>query len=1760
MKIVRRIFTVMVLLLAVFAAVLVIAFKSGFLTSYARDIVEAELLKATGKNIRIEKIELGFVNNISVLGVSVPAGRTLTQSGEFAHIKAVIFRFNIIDIFLKRQNIEKTLSHIIIESPVIYVTKKNNVFNVSDFVESLKKAPSPPSATAGAQLPIPLNKILIENGAVVYKDEDRSFASGLNSIKGTISLSQKNNNIKVFVSGKTAGSDRKNVTASYEQQLKTGNFSTKINVKNEKISSWFGYIDNSGKVTATAGEFDISISASGHEFDPAKMQIKGALTLRNGNILVKDGPVFENVTADALVENTNVELKDLSFILYGGRGVIKGNMEDIFNTRKYTALMALTDIKGEKINSGLLTGNMRVAVNVRGDINSNRIEGGYFWDNGSFKTATVKDIQAKFLFEKNRLTVQTLQGIIGGGVLKGSGGADLAGAKKISFKAGLTGASTAKLLGSDDFKGALDMEFNAGGTIDTPNAKAVIRTNSVFYKGSEIRNLKGVFDLKKGSVKITGNTIFDYGKYTGLSLDTDVGITPDKITINNINLKSGKMRLLNVSGFYGLNDKKLDIYSAFTGLVLSKLDIEYLKGKDIDGVFNSAITFKGTSDLPEISAIVKMDDLKIKGEKYTVDGELLYGNNILKISRLNFNNNLTGDANFSLKKKIFEINASVKSLNGDAIKELSGINAFGGCVINGTVNVKKETAGYGGNVDLNAVYAAGVYRRIEIKAGGQNNDFDIEKIYAGQKSGSMTASGSCLIKNDTDVALHLKGNLKNFYINDALSADCDFAHSTIVTLNDDALETFSRFKADNVNLNGKKSDTLDVLVKTRGKNVNDMRLSWGDAYSASGRFYYGNGDKPFVELNVKLKDADLYPIFRLAGKKRDGLPEGSLLKGNIKISGEADSASLTAEIMQGQSQVKLNGTVQIKKKGLKYEAGNITAKYELVNAYIDKLGKIADPKFSQKGRANGSGELKGTLDNPEASGELMIFDGLIAGLPFEDVSMKYSLKNKKVSLDQFKLNYRSTSLDLSGSSLEFLDNDAVMANITARSSNYKLNGNKTNGTVNISGKFVTGDNPLFEGNVVSDNFTFKNHNFKPIGLKINYSKDGLVFNSIKGAYKINGDVKFLEKSTLINNLEITGPAGKETVTGSGSIQNETGDSDLTIDGKGVDPQIADDLLGWGHKWAGEVSGNCKISGNVKNGLAYTIQLKVENGSVDGVDFDLGSAIVAVKDNWVDLSPVDPITVTKIGKYEVHIGGKIPAPSTDEAAAKMRGVPMDLKVTMKDGDLSILKFLKFIDDAQGPADLNIRITGTKEFPSVNGKLDITDGTIKLKYLFKELKHVYANLLVHDNVIDIYDLKGDTERGTIKVSNLEEKNGGMMKFMNINTFNWRITNIGDKIRITDTPYLEFIKGDADVDIAVTGPVDGPLIKGTVKVSDFTYQYPVKSKDKSGAEVKVNEADNPIKKITWDLDIYGGDNVKFFSSYQTNYADVTLDMGTKPLKLQDRGNDMKMTGVVKIKKGTYKYLNTEFNVDAVKESKVLFDGTLKPMLDVFATVDLKHILIVDSLSRELRPMDLTVNLHLYGRVGDIKMDMSCVPPLGMNEYNRLLYIVSFGKDMDPQTPLTSDDLKRVADSIAGFWLKKGGEQLKQWTPFDIIDIKANPSELIKQPASAGPVSATNTAATVFEVGLGKYLTDRLYVNYNLKLLDPANTINQQMGMGFEQQVGFEYSLDDVNKLKVYKAFSDPYLGTNELYMGIESRWQFGSWGWDQREKSKLQPATGK
>jgi len=1749
MKLIKKIIVFFVIFIFIIATLIFVLFKTGILTSQFKEYAKSEILKLTGKDVDIDRIELGFINNITIKNIKIPLKKTMGEAGEFIDVSSIVFRFNLIDLFIYKKDIDKTLSHIIINGPVFHIKKERGQFNVSDFFKSFI-IPKNENNNTQTEFTFPINRIFIEKGKVIYEDLDKNFSTKMD-FKGNIAYRQKSNSLRIYITGKTENNIKNNIKIDFNYFISNESFfKSEIQVKDEPISLWFSYFTPDKNILAQSGSFSSNLSIEGTEFNPEKLKIQGMFSILKSNISVYQ-KVIENLNADISFIKDRLYFKNINFNFMGGKCNGKGIIKDIFKEVVFDGNLTFDNVDISLINENFISGKMRGGAVVKGNKDEPFLSAKFFIDEGNVYKARLENFESEITFNKKEINVNLLKGNVGDGILSGSGIISYEkNLIKNPFNFQIKKVDFSKISGNKNFNGNVDVNLKFSGSMKTPQLILQLNSDKIDFDGNTASKISSVFSFNNKNLIIDGS--FNYNNYENLKLNGNVQIKNDIINILSLKLNNKADTLVNITGDYKFDNKMINLAADINNIRLSSLGIRAIRGKDIDGDIVSQIIVKGTLTSPDVEAVFNIPKFLIQKKENSLHCKINYKNSTIRFSEFLFNENLAGNGEISLKNKIFNITMDIKQLEGYVLKEFTGLSLFDNSIIDGAVFIKKQEDGYGGSVAIESKYSKGDYKYFNVDIKGEKNEFVINRVNINQHRGNLTASGLCRYINNEILVLSLNGTSKEFKVNDKMVFSGNFKQDTSITISEGIEKTINNIYFTDVFINKKSIGNASLNLVTRKNILPSFLLKIGDEYLVDLK---SKGDSENnISLSCQLKNADLLPLYAALNLRSSGLDENSLINGKITIDGDFQNAAFVGSISQQNGIMNLNGNIGFIKQGVLLKPSIINIKYDFLNMRIKELLSIISDNIKESGRINGKGILKGKINNLESEGEIILSDGIIIGLPYDSIKTVYNIKNKKISLKNLFFEYKKTYFNIFDSIVEIKDNNQFYVTMKSNLKDYVWRGNKLNGDINFYGRIDNQKELKIDGAIGSDNFMFKSHKFQPFVVKVYTDSEGLLLKTSKGKSFFYALVKNFKDRIVIEDLYIENENKERYFSGKGTIQKEKGDSDLLFEANNMNPQMINDLMGWDYKWTGDLSGSIKVSRNTKQGLAFTMFLTIKNGSVNNLDFDIFTGIISLKDHWVDFSPVSPMLLSKTDKYDIKITGVIPAPMSEEGVEKLKGVPMDIKVIMKNGDLSVAKFVNWIDDASGPVDMDLHIGGTKEFPVVNGKFVITDAKAKLKYLFNSLDHIFANIFIKDNIIDIYSLRADTQKGTLKISNLTEKNGGTMKWIKPYEANWKVVNIGNKIKITDTRFMEFIEGDADIDLEITGPFSGPNVKGTMKVSDMRYRYPVKMKNQKGEITDFKN--NYAKQINWDLKVYGGDNVYYYNDdYVNTYAQIYLKIGDNPLLIQGRGDDLKIYGNINLPKGVYKYINTEFSIDPMAgESKAVFDGLTKPILNVYASASIKRIELgktpgsggielpgIGGRAEISGTMDLNINMRAWGRVGDIKIDLTSEPSL---DRNRLLYILTFGKDAGGL--IAADDAYKMAEALANAWIKGRTEEIKKFTPLDVIDIKV--SDVVPRAEATPEAGITPTSKTKMELGLGKYLTDQFYFDYRMRLLEGRSLLGDtNLNLYLEHSLGFEYTLDPTNKLVIEGVIKDPTFSTYrfEGFMGLESRFSFDSWG---------------
>jgi autotransporter translocation and assembly factor TamB len=446
--------------------------------------------------------------------------------------------------------------------------------------------------------------------------------------------------------------------------------------------------------------------------------------------------------------------------------------------------------------------------------------------------------------------------------------------------------------------------------------------------------------------------------------------------------------------------------------------------------------------------------------------------------------------------------------------------------------------------------------------------------------------------------------------------------------------------------------------------------------------------------------------------------------------------------------------------------------------------------------------------------------------------------------------------------------------------------------------------------------------------------------------------------------------------------------------------------------------------------------------------------------------------------------------------------VDLSLKASDFDLtSVSSFSKEIVNSAGQLDLDLKVTGRLDQPTIDGVVDVRDGQLQLLVTGEHYRDIQTRLLFKDNRMEIEQLQVGSQTG---VARLE----GWVTRTDLTLHQLELRLKADKFTAMNTSAIQ---ATVSSDVSVQGSLEEMVAAGEIDVSSARIRYE-------------NLPTGGVEKVEpWQLTVdgvYGSGppnetsaDAKQSVSHKQNplpflRTDIKVDM-RRNVWVQGQGTAVELGGDFHIKKrlrepfvlagsietlkGFATVLGKKFNVE---KGIVTFAGTkeINPTLDVTAS----H-----------KVSDYTVYVDVTGESKKPKLDFRSEPELDREDVLSLLII---GKTSDRLSSSEQNSLSNKALQLAGN-LAAGvlEETLGKAFGLNIIAIDPGVDE-----DSAG------------SIGAGRYINQDLFLSYEREFRDPKK------GNRGGNAVGLEYSIN--RNLKMKGSSSDLGETALDFYWGFD------------------------
>lgn len=843
----------------------------------------------------------------------------------------------------------------------------------------------------------------------------------------------------------------------------------------------------------------------------------------------------------------------------------------------------------------------------------------------------------------------------------------------------------------------------------------------------------------------------------------------------------------------------------------------------------------------------------------------------------------------------------------------------------------------------------------------------------------------------------------------------------------------------------------------------------------------------------------------------------------------------------------VQGTVGItgeKKLDLYVDTKKIRA--EALSGWIDMDTKLT-------GNLDNRLHVTGTLDQPVLNGEYELRDGSFGSLLIAGSSGKYSLDDKGFHIEDMRVSSLNTEVELKGDITPSRDIDLRIRAVDVEIERLYLDmPYAIIGRATFYGKLEGSlDSPMFKGAVRSNGLDFNGTVLKDIKGNVTVRNKVLTipefsFSEGDGQYRFDGVMRFDETKKMdgkfvtegghlgpllaVFNLPDAGVDGALTgditiggtmndpnihvqgVMTDGLIKGEhpltdvaidaslignvitvnkfygkqnqgilavegtadlKGELDMEMAGSHIDAEILTDWFDLGIDTEGEMDFAVQLAGTIEQPYANA-SVEIDDVGIADTRFDRLVGMFVVDDRMLR---IDQLLLSK-DEYRASAYGIIPfgAVIKREDLIVEEDDEIDVTLQLDNADLRVLELLSDeVEEGIGPMTGEVRIGGAVDDPRFYGNVNIENGTIKLKQVKTPLENTFLDIAFDGKTITLRELSGMMGGGTVSAYGEATMVG--------NTWDdFHASMMFDRFTIDSLYY----KGPISGSLIFANGERMPKLTGDIEIKNATIDIP-----------PIPETEESDWDMALDVTVEAKDKVRLYNSYLYDlWIDGRAHFG-RTVKYP------KTDGIFKVKRGTVSYLNTDFKV---QEGWAKFD-------QVTSFVPSVHLKAETKIDR------VKVMLGIDDPADEMTLNLTASPAMSHENILSLLTLRSRYFDKEDSGGFGNDELVGMLELGLQMSFMGAVESVIRET-FDVDEFK-----LVRDTVSLAGFASSRRSdrEEVYNVQIGKYLTDRLMLRYT-------------MGVGYDgYNFGVYYDMND--RFRLITTFDEDQ---NSFY-GVETYFKF-------------------
>ncbi|BBB91550.1 MAG TPA: translocation/assembly module TamB domain-containing protein [Methylomusa anaerophila] len=731
---------------------------------------------------------------------------------------------------------------------------------------------------------------------------------------------------------------------------------------------------------------------------------------------------------------------------------------------------------------------------------------------------------------------------------------------------------------------------------------------------------------------------------------------------------------------------------------------------------------------------------------------------------------------------------------------------------------------------------------------------------------------------------------------------------------------------------------------------------------------------------------------------------------------------------------------------------------------ITRLG-IQYP-YPVAGMANLNGAVTGTAASPVFTGNMMSSFIKANGQVLTNINAQFQYNAGLLDLYHLQVDHGAGKFNFTGS----VDTRSgrMFGRITAESGNVA-------GLLALANQPDRGVSGFLDGDILLGG-TFSNPSIQLLG-KI---REGRIKNY--ALTTVDLDASLADHVVTIN--QFTAKQSGDGIIAARGTADVNGEINMEVGGKNVDAGLFSALFDTTVQPYGKVSFTAQATGATKD-PRVALSLDISDGGVVNAQFDHLYGLFLYNSGSIH---VNQLYIAK-GPYKASAYGEIPLKALNSKGRKQADIrdSMNLAIHLDNADLSILPLLtKEVSWAAGPTAGELVIGGTLAQPTLDGKITVSDGTLKLASLAEPFRKLGVDIRFEGDKINIKACDGQMGGGSYQLTGTAYIDG-------LSLTNYNLAMNIDKLGIRHKYY----QGPVNGALSLTDKAGKPTLQGRLELNNTTVNIPA-----------LPETTSADIDIALDLDIELGQRTHMYNAYLYDFfAEGSLHLGGTV----GRPN---ATGRITARNGSVRYLTNRFNIKTGSAEFSPYRG-IEPVIKLHA---------------ENRLASTVINLDINGPVSAMNLGLTSEPAMSQEEILSLLtlrgsyFTGQRTSNGSVDSVLGRDQLISLLD--AGLQMQFIAEtenavrnilgvdefQIVRASMFDVRNQRNQTSRSTQSPEFAG-----------YNLEIGKYLTDKLLISYTLG-------IDQKT-----QNISFRYELN--KRISVGGNFG----GANNGLYTIETRFNF-------------------